>query len=435
MDYRFQLLTFGCKVNQYEGELLRQNLARLHWLPASPTTTINASNVNTCAGTDRAHRTARQAVRSLHRRHPDVPIFVTGCGARSRPEAFRKLPGVLDVLPAKDDLLRRLADLHAPSPETIALAHTLTDHTTRTRALLKIQDGCDAFCSYCIVPHVRPNPSSKPPDLALDEAQRLLHAGHREIVLTGIHVGLYGRDLDIPDALPKLCRQLASLKGLLRLRLSSIELLEVSDPLLELLADGTLCPHLHVPLQSGDDRVLSLMNRRYTADRFLQRVQELRSALPSLALTTDCLVGFPGESDSAFQNTLDLCRAVRFSKIHVFPFSPRQGTPAAAMPDRPDPDDLRLRRDRLLELSDCLGLDFRRQFLNRTVEVLVENTFRGADKPAEGLTPDFLRVLLPDASLKRGDLVAARIAAAQAQFIYAESAELLSSPAPRPQKP
>ena len=419
--HHYRLITFGCKVNQYESELLRQRLAEMGWAPAASDESCDAVIVNTCSVTNRSDQKCRQTLRSLIRRHPRATVLATGCYAKADPETLRNIPGVVGVFPEKSDVLRHLAAEVGIDLPSSALRETLTGHTTRTRAILKIQDGCDAFCSYCIIPHVRARPRSKPIDEAVSEARTLVAAGHREVVLTGIHLGLYGRDLNLSDGLSQLCEELTQIDGLRRIRLSSIELMEVTDRLKTLIAArDNLCPHLHVSLQSGDDDVLRRMNRRYSAGQFRSRARQLIDDVPGLTLSTDCIVGFPGETEEAFEHTVELCRDVGFSKIHVFPFSPRRGTPAASMPDRPEAALVRSRRDRLLALSDELGLKLRRLFLNKTVEILVESGGAGHTRAAEGLTPEFLRVRLHGCSAEPGRLVSARVSSVEGALMHAE---------------
>ncbi len=424
MIHHYRLITFGCKVNQYESELLRQWLAEMGWAPtasSAPGESCDAVIVNTCSVTNRSDQKCRQTLRSLIRRHPSATVLATGCYAKADPETLRNIPGVAGVFPKKSDVLRHLAAEVGIDLPTSTLRETLTGHTTRTRAILKIQDGCDAFCSYCIIPHVRPHPRSKPIDEAVSEARTLVAAGHREVVLTGIHLGLYGRDLNLSDGLSQLCEELTQIDGLRRIRLSSIGLMDVTDRLKTLIADrDNLCPHLHASLQSGDDDVLRRMNRRYSAGQFRRRAHRLIDDVPGLTLTTDCIVGFPGETDEAFEHTVELCRDVGFSKIHVFPFSPRRGTPAASMSNRPEAATVRGRRDRLLRLSDELGLKLRRLFLHKIVEVLVESGGTERTLAAEGLTPEFLRVSLDGTSAKRNELVSVRVTSVEPRLLHAK---------------
>ena len=388
------LITLGCKTNQYEGEMLLRGLREHGILPADDGASPDLAVVNTCTVTMRADRKCRQAIRGIASRHPGVPIYVTGCYAGRDAKELSSLDGVAGVAAGKDELLRMIARNVHPSAAA-APPEPSPPSRRRARAFLKIQDGCDAFCTYCIVPHVRPTLRSEPLEGILREAERLVRAGFREIVLTGIHLGRYGADRPGGPALVEVVRRVASTAGLLRLRLSSIEMPEVADDLAELIAQNpVLCPHLHLPLQSGDDGVLAAMNRRYAAADFLDTARRLRRRIPSLSITTDVIVGFPGETEEAFENTLRLAREVGFSKIHVFPYSVRPGTAAAKLPRRVPPRVVTARKKRLLRLADDLALDVKRRFLGKTVPVLVEES-----KPApsglllsSGFTEYYLRV-------------------------------------------
>ena len=398
---RVCLITLGCKTNQSEGDRLARGLATLGYRvtddEASPP---DLAVVNTCTVTVRADRKCRQAIHRIARDHPGVPIYVTGCYVHRAAGELGALPGVAGTAADKEDLLRLIAAHdHAAVPQTLPGPGEVPGR--RARAMLKIQDGCDAYCSYCIVPHVRPRLWSKPVAEVLDEGRALVAAGFREIVLTGIHLGRYGADRTDPASgaravtLVEVVRRVAALDGLDRLRLSSIEMFDVADDLVDLVAESpVVCPHLHLPLQSGDDGVLRAMNRRYTVDDVLQTVGRIRKRIPDVSLTTDVIAGFPGESDGAFENTVRVCREAGFSRMHVFPFSARPGTLAADLPGRLTARVVTRRKKRLLTLADELALDYKQRFLGKTVEVLVERSAPDASGRliSEGLTPYYMRV-------------------------------------------
>lgn len=422
MGQQFRVITFGCKVNQYEGELVRQRLSALGWTEAREHAPFDLGVVNTCTVTDRSERKSRQMIRSLTRHHPEASILVTGCYAVSDPETLSRLPGVAAVIPDKSDLLHHLDRLAGKDNGMVLPSPALSAHTSRTRAILKVQDGCNAHCAYCIIPHVRPRPGSKPMEVVLAEARALAAAGHRELVVTGIHVGLYGVDLGPEHSLGELLARLGDVDSIWRIRLSSVELLEIPDRLIELMRESDrFCPHLHVPLQSGDDEVLARMNRRYTGAQFLARASQLLDAVPVMSLTTDVIVGFPGETEAAFRHTMEVARRLSFSKIHVFPFSPRRGTSAATMSGQVDPETVRRRRDLMLTLSDELGLGFRQGFLNKTVEVLVESTGNVCGAPLDGLTPHYVRVRLSGGSIRSGERVRALVRSVDAHVMVGEA--------------
>jgi threonylcarbamoyladenosine tRNA methylthiotransferase MtaB len=326
-------------------------------------------------------------------RHPDSAVVVTGCHADSDPGDYEDA-GIALVAgnAAKGDLLARLGlgPAHGDGPFHEA---TVRAAGHRTRAFVKVQDGCHLRCAYCIIPSVRPDLLSKAPDTVVDEVADLVRSGFREVVLTGIHLGAYGRDLDGTDALADLVSRLLDETALPRLRLSSIEVGEVSDRLLDLWATrhDRLVPHLHVPLQSGSDRVLRAMRRRYRVAAYRELIRRVGDAVPEPALATDVIVGFPGESPADFEETLDLCASVGFLKIHVFPFSVRRGTPAAALPGRVPGPEIRERAARLEAVGRATGDAFRARFVGRSVPVLVENR-RRSDGRLTGLSDRYVRV-------------------------------------------
>ena len=389
------VITLGCKTNQCDGESIRRGLHRLGCtLVEDVNGRVDVAVVNTCTVTVRADRKCRQLISKLARTHPSMRIYVTGCYVHRSHSELSELPGVAATSADRGEMLRIIAEREGLVEAGLAHdAELLQRH--RCRAFLKVQDGCDAFCSYCIVPRVRPVMHSEPIDRIAAEAEALAAAGYKEIVVTGIHVGRYGVDLDDGVTIADVVRRIADTLGLARVRLSSIEMPEVDDELVEVIATHpVVCEHVHLPLQSGDDGVLETMNRRYTSARFLDAVAEIRSRVPDVAVTTDVIAGFPGESDEAFENTIAVCRKVGFSKIHVFPFSVRPGTTAAEMPNHVRASVITARKKRLLQVADELALDQKRRFIGKTVQVLVEETdISSSGKPiSTGLTEHYSRV-------------------------------------------
>jgi threonylcarbamoyladenosine tRNA methylthiotransferase MtaB len=318
---------------------------------------------------------SRRAIRKLAKDNPHARIVVMGCYATRAPQELAALPNVVEVLTDKreiPDLLGRFGVLDIPS----GISHFGTRH----RAYVKVQDGCLLRCSYCIIPQVRPHVHSRPVEHIVEEVQRLVDNGYREIVLTGVHLGHYGvegnwnKPKEEWNRLSDLVRRLASLPGEFRLRLSSIEATEVTRELIGVMAEfpERIAPHLHICLQSGSDAILRRMRRRWGTRLFLDRCRLVRESLDNPAITTDVIVGFPGETEADFQATLDTCRAAGFSKIHSFPFSPRKGTPAAEMPDRIPGDVQAERSHRLAELEAELRREYFRSLIGRTERVLIE---------------------------------------------------------------
>ncbi|QEG43697.1 tRNA (N(6)-L-threonylcarbamoyladenosine(37)-C(2))-methylthiotransferase MtaB [Roseimaritima ulvae] len=379
MSAKIRTVTLGCKVNQYETELVRQGLTRIGFTDAQKQEAADVCVVNTCTVTAEGDSKSRQMIRRLARKNPDARIVVMGCYATRAPEEVAELPGVSEVVTDKrelPDLLTRFGVVDVPTG--------LDGFSGRQRAYVKVQDGCLLRCSYCIIPMVRPELTSRNPQHIVDEVQRLVAAGHREVVLTGIHLGHYGVDWNRSKPredwvrLAHLVRQLAELPGEFRIRLSSIEATEVTRELIGVLREfpQRIVPHMHVCLQSGSDSVLRRMRRRWGTKMFLDRCEMLREALDNPALTTDVIVGFPGESDEEFEQTMETCRQARFSKVHVFPYSQRRGTPAAEYEDQVDKGVQAERVARLIELETQLREDYFQTLIGRRVQLLVE-TARG----------------------------------------------------------
>ena len=387
-------VTLGCKVNQYETQYVRAGLARLGYREAANGAPADLYLVNTCTVTAEADLKSRKAIRQLARQNPRAEIIVMGCYATRAAEEVAELPGVVEVLTDKGrlpELLARLGLVDVPDG--------IDSFGRRHRAYVKIQDGCRMPCSYCIIPKVRPKLASRPPEQVLAEIGRLVEHGYREIVLTGIHLGHYGVDFDAgdegtvpifpqekwdyppPKPLAGLVRRILALDGEFRLRISSIEAVEVAPELVALMAEhpDRICPHLHLSMQSGSDAVLARMRRRWASGRFVERCHQIRQILDEPALTTDVIVGFPGETESDFEATCRVVREVEFSKLHVFRFSPRQGTPAAEMPDQVPPCEKQRRAAELAQIGTHLREQFFHRLLGRRLQVLVESA--AADQP------------------------------------------------------
>jgi threonylcarbamoyladenosine tRNA methylthiotransferase MtaB len=367
--------TLGCKANVYDSRRLAEALEAVGWRPAGPEDQPDACIVNTCTVTSVADRKCRQRIRQLGRKHSGARIFVTGCYATRDARELLAIGGVAGVY-ARDDWVGLLSSLAGVSePDAHALVRGdfgIESFNGRARAFLKIQEGCDSFCTYCIVPHVRGAPRSRPLTEVRAEADRLAASGFGEIVLTGIHLGLYGRDVPGGPGLCDAIRAVAETEGVERVRLSSLEPNEVDGRLLEAMQHPAVCAHLHLPLQSGDAQVLRRMNRGYTPENFLAAVRLARERLDRPAVTTDIMVGFPGETQQAFANTMSLCGEAVFSRLHVFPFSPRVGTAAAGMRSEITYEDLTARSRQLRELGRELACAWAASFVGQQVRVLFE---------------------------------------------------------------
>ncbi|HWY87270.1 MAG TPA: tRNA (N(6)-L-threonylcarbamoyladenosine(37)-C(2))-methylthiotransferase MtaB [Gemmataceae bacterium] len=369
-----RLVTLGCKVNQYETQYVKEALENHGYREAAAGETAELCIVNTCTVTLEGDAKSRQAVRRLHERNPQAAIVVMGCYATRDPKAVARLPGVVRVITDKTRLgeeLRPFGVTEMPSGIRRFDGHQ--------RAFVKVQDGCLLNCSFCIIPQVRPSLRSRGLQEIVDEVTGLVRNGMQEIVLTGIHLGHYGVDLSKGKPKAAWCRlwhlleTLSAIDGDFRIRLSSLEAAEVRDDLVSVLADSPrIVPHLHLCLQSGSDRILARMKRRYRSGGFLERCRRLTKALDQPAFTTDVIVGFPGETEADFAETCRVVREVGFCKTHLFPYSRREGTPAAEFADQIHPSVIDERRRRLLELERELAQKYYRGLVGRRLDVMVE---------------------------------------------------------------
>jgi threonylcarbamoyladenosine tRNA methylthiotransferase MtaB len=382
MPGKARLVTLGCKVNQYETQYVKELLEHAGWAEAGDGEPADLCLVNTCTVTHEGDAKSRQLIRRLHHDNPSAGVVVLGCYASRDPAAVRRLPGVTHVIADKERLVEELAPYGVTAP-----LPGISRFDGHQRAFVKVQDGCLLRCAFCIIPSVRPVVRSRPIDEVADEVLRLAEAGYQEIVLTGIHLGHYG--IDLSKGRPKeqwsrlwhLLDRLARLPGDFRIRLSSLEAAEARDDLIRAMAaHPRVCPHLHLCLQSGSDRILAAMRRRYRQKGFLDRVARIRAALDVPALSTDVIVGFPGETDADFADTCDVVREAGFSRIHVFSYSPREGTPAASLRDDVPPQVKARRREALLALETELAQRYYSGLVGRTLDVLVE----GADARRPG---------------------------------------------------
>ncbi|MBX5464663.1 MAG: tRNA (N(6)-L-threonylcarbamoyladenosine(37)-C(2))-methylthiotransferase MtaB [Clostridia bacterium] len=429
---RVALRTLGCKVNQYDGEALLERFRRAGYRVVPFEEEADVYLVNTCTVTAESDRKSRQLIRRAHRRNPDAVVVVAGCYAQVARGEVAGLPGVGVVLgnQARERVVELAESVRAGGRPVSAVRDIFAERrfddlaveafTGRTRAPLKIQEGCNEFCTYCIIPYARGGLRSRSLESIRREAERLLAAGFRELVLTGVHIGAWGRDLPGRPRLAEVVRMLGGLPGLDRLRLSSIEPMDVDDELLEAMASTpAFCHHLHLPLQAGSDAVLRRMRRRYTRAEYARIVERARRLMPDVGLSTDVIAGFPGESGEEFEEGYRFLEAMGFERLHVFPYSARRGTPAAAFPDQVPESVKRHRVERLLELGARLAAAARRSWIGREVEVLVE------DEPAregwmEGLTPGYLRVLLPGGRELANRLIRVRLVGEEGEALVGE---------------
>jgi threonylcarbamoyladenosine tRNA methylthiotransferase MtaB len=382
------LESLGCKLNQAEMEELGRRLEEAGYTLVSADEKADIYILNTCTVTHVADRKSRHMLRMAHRRNPVARLVAIGCYAHRAPQELRQVEGVELVLDndEKFDLVSILENDPGLNTPVSGPSLYCGENSRRTRASLKIQDGCRNFCTFCIVPYVRSREESVPPARIISEVKERVAAGYREVVLTGTEIGSYSRD---GIGLAGLLERILTETDIDRLRLSSLQPMEITGELIGLWHDPRLCPHFHLSLQSGSDAVLGRMKRRYTVAYYRRALDLIRSQVPDVAITTDVIIGFPGETDVEFRETLEFCRSMQFARLHVFPFSPRPGTAAATMPHRIPGDIKKMRNQQMLALARESASSFRQGSLGKTLDVLWEQQ---NDDVWSGLTGNYIRV-------------------------------------------
>ncbi len=428
---RIAITTLGCKTNQFESAAMAEALDRGGFQVVPFEEAADVYVINTCTVTARTDAESRRLIRRARKRHPEAKIVVTGCYAQVSPKELEEMEGVHLVVGNSEkkgiaDLVRRIGDgprqlVSDISREREAAAFKLESFAEHTRAFLQIQTGCNAFCSYCIVPYARGRSRSIPPGEVLEGIRAFAEKGYKEVVLTGIHLGGYGLDLSPRHDLHGLLSAIEEGRLVRRLRLGSVEPTEISPSLVELIARSEIvCPHLHIPLQSGDDRVIARMNRHYTTARFREVVEGLVTAIPDICLGCDIIAGFPGETDEEFETSYRFLESLPITYLHVFPFSPRRGTPAATMPDQVPEGVIHGRAAELRRLSERKKRASHERFIHRELRVLVQE--RDADGMMKGLARNYIPVRLPGDDAMVNEELDVRIAGAGKGFLYGEPA-------------
>lgn len=393
------IYTLGCKVNAYESEYVINLFKEKGYTICSYDDVCDIYIINTCTVTNQSDSKSRKIIRSAIRNNLDACVVAMGCFIEANKDNL--IDGV-DIYIGNKDKSRvvELVEEYFNNKKQITNLYSdlgnkfedmeIKNFEGRTRAFVKIQDGCENFCSYCIIPYVRGKCRSKSKDKVIEEIKSLVKNGYKEIVLTGIHTGNYGRDLDTNFA--ELLREIVKIDGLYRLRISSIEITELTDEVLEIIKDNpVIANHLHIPLQAGSDVILKNMNRKYDTEYFYNRINKIREIRPDISITTDVIVGFPGEDENLFEECIEFCKKIKFSKIHVFPYSVRKGTPAAKFPNQID-NALKKERARILiDVSKKLEEEYMMKFLNTKVDVLVE---QNKDGYSYGHTSNYLLMKL-----------------------------------------
>ena len=407
------ILTLGCKVNTYESEYIINELTKAGYEIKDFDDICDVYIINTCTVTNQSDSKSKKMIRQAIRRNPNACVVAMGCFIAANQDI--QIDG-LDILLGNKDKAKivELLDEYFNNKKVIRDQYRgrlkefedmyITNFPGRTRAFVKIQDGCDNFCTYCIIPFVRGKCRSKSFDKVLSEVKDLVSNGYKEVVLTGIHTGSYGVDLDKSFAV--LLSELVKISGLKRLRISSIEVTELDEEVLDVLRSSkVLVDHLHIPLQAGSDEILKKMNRKYDLSYFFHKIEEIRAIRPDISISTDVIVGFPGESDELFNKTIETCKEIAFSKIHVFPYSEREGTASSRMENKLDGSIKKERARKLIEVSKELEINYMHKFIDKDVEVLIEEY---KDGYSYGHTGNFLYVKIKK-ELPHNDMVTVKI--------------------------
>ena len=411
--------TLGCKVNQYESEAMQKLFNAAGYEIVSEIETADVVVVNTCTVTSLSSQKSRQIIRRAARANENAVLVVVGCYAQNQPQEISKIEGVDIIIGTAErtkivELVERALKnrsekiLAVGNVESISEFEELPHTPHRTRAFLKIEDGCNNFCSYCIIPFVRGRVRSRRLESIRAECLQLAKDGYKEIVLTGIHIGAYGKDFKDGTNLVDAVKTVLEAANPARLRLGSIESAEMTDELIELIkSDSRICNHLHLPLQSGSDEILKLMHRPYTTKNFSELTARIVAEIPNISIGTDLIVGFPNETEKNFEETVEFIKSQPFSKIHVFPFSAREGTVAAKMKNQVDAQIKKIRAGRALEISAAKEKSFAEKLIGETVEIIAEteeNNF------IDGLTKNYVRVYVPaNENIQLGEIISVKV--------------------------
>ncbi len=395
---RVAVYTLGCKVNIYESEYIISLLKKNNYEIVDFDTKADIYIINTCSVTNESDRKDRKIINEAKKKNSDAIIVVMGCYSQVNPDLIdadiiignkdkSKIIDLIEDYIKEKKQIKKIYDLKNVSFEDM----TIDGFENHTRAFVKIQEGCNAFCSYCIIPYTRGRLRSKGIDETISEISNLVNNGYKEIVLTGIHTGRYG--IENNTSLEELLLKLVEIPNIFRIRLSSIEINEITDGIIDLIKNNKImAKHLHIPLQSGSNKILKLMNRKYDVEYFINKVNKIRTEIPDISITTDLIVGFPNENEEDFNDTLKVLEEIKFTKIHTFPYSKRKGTPAASMPNQVDGNIKKERVHKVLELSDKYELEFYKKNINREYEVVTE--LRKNNNLCIGHTSNYIPVII-----------------------------------------
>ncbi|GAB2703575.1 tRNA (N(6)-L-threonylcarbamoyladenosine(37)-C(2))-methylthiotransferase MtaB [Paenibacillus thermoaerophilus] len=435
--------TLGCKVNFYDTEAIWQLFKKAGYEQVDfEERTADVYVINTCTVTNTGDKKSRQIIRRAVRKNPDAVIAVTGCYAQTSPAEVAAIEGVDLVIGTqdRDKIMEYIARIQADRKPVNAVRNIMKtrefeeldvpDFTERTRAFLKIQEGCNNFCTFCIIPWSRGLSRSRKPESVIAQARQLVAAGYREIVLTGIHTGGYGDDLEGYN-LAKLLKDLDKVEGLQRIRISSIEASQIDDEMLEVIGSSPkMCRHFHIPLQAGHDAVLKRMRRKYTTAEFERKIGLIRQAMPDVAITTDVIVGFPGETDEMFRSGYEFMERIGFSEMHVFPYSKRTGTPAARMEDQIDEEIKHARVHELIDLSERMQLAYAEKFVGQVLDVIPEREVKGAGNAGwiQGYSDNYLNIRFPGDESLIGEMCRVKVTKAGVNECEGTLVRVMESP-------
>ncbi|HSW86530.1 MAG TPA: tRNA (N(6)-L-threonylcarbamoyladenosine(37)-C(2))-methylthiotransferase MtaB [Rhabdochlamydiaceae bacterium] len=405
MKKKFKIATLGCRTNQYESQAYADQLKKMGFSEAGEGEEAEVCIVNTCTVTESADSSSRHQIRLLAKQNPNSQVVVTGCLAERAPEEMDRIQGVSVVVPnQKKEHLLSFVFPDEPIPE-----FSIEHFSAHTRAFVKIQDGCNSYCTYCIIPYVRGRSRSRKMHDILEEIKKLVANGYKEVVLTGINIGDFDgapEEMEKPVRLSELVRAVDQIEGIERIRISSIDPDEVDEDLADaVLNSNKTCPSMHIVLQSGSNVILKRMNRKYTRQIFLETVERLKGAHPDFTFTTDIIVGFPGETAEDFNETLQVMQEVKFAKVHMFPYSERKRTRAALYPNKVPQEIIQDRKQKVLRASEKTAFELREKYIGRKMKVLLETESSTSAGYLAGHTDNFLRVLIPSQGLRSNDLI------------------------------
>ncbi|RUT36441.1 tRNA (N(6)-L-threonylcarbamoyladenosine(37)-C(2))-methylthiotransferase MtaB [Paenibacillus zeisoli] len=433
--------TLGCKVNFYDTEAIWQLFKNEGYEQVDFEQTADVYLINTCTVTNTGDKKSRQIIRRAVRRNPDAIIAVTGCYAQTSPAEILDIPGVDLVIGTqdRDKIMPFIQQIQAERQPINAVRNIMKtrefeeldvpDFADRTRAFLKIQEGCNNFCTFCIIPWSRGLSRSRDPQSVIKQAHSLVAAGFKEIVLTGIHTGGYGDDLE-NYRLSDLLWDLDKVEGLERIRISSIEASQIDEKMLDVLKNSSkMSRHFHIPLQAGSDEVLKRMRRKYTIAEFEEKIRLIRDFMPDVAITTDIIVGFPGETDELFQEGFEAIKRIGFSEMHVFPYSKRTGTPAARMEDQVDEEIKHARVHDLIDMSEQMQLAYAEKFVGQVLDVIPERDDKGLCGPGKlmGYSDNYLQILFDGPEELRGEVCRVKVTKAGVNTCEGQLVRVLDS--------